>query len=199
MNRPPSLVLDPARVIVALAGEVIMVASTSVPPVLTVTALAVSCAVTVVNSSQSSLWATGSMRKRTNAVRSSVASVPENPQNRRKEARSSSASARLTSGRSYRIESSRALNVAKGGQAASPLSPNKPDQEGLIPAPNRSACQARRTMMPAMRTQRNRTAPDQSNDARRPAFLFGKPIESAIKADIYTHLRTGLLACDPPY
>jgi hypothetical protein len=101
-------------------AEAMMVASTSVP-VLTVIALDLSCAVTVVNSSRSSLWATSSLRKRTNAVRSGVASVPENPQKRRKEARSSSASASFTSDRPYQIERSRALNIASGGQAGSPL------------------------------------------------------------------------------
>jgi len=58
---------------------------------------------------------------RTKAVRSGVASVPEKPQERRKEARSSSASASLTSDRSYQTDKSSALNIANGGQASSPL------------------------------------------------------------------------------
>ena len=80
-----------------------------------------SCAVTVVNSCRSSLWATSSVRKRTNAVGSGVAPAPENPQNRRKEARSSSAWASFTSDRMFQIARSSALNIASGGQAGSPL------------------------------------------------------------------------------
>jgi hypothetical protein len=34
---------------------------------------------------------------------------------------------------------------------------------------------------------------DLSNDAPRPALLFGKPIEAAIKATVYNHPRTGLI------
>ena len=44
-----------------------------------------------------------------------------NPQKRRKDARSSSASASFTSDKSYQIESGNALNIASGGQAGSPL------------------------------------------------------------------------------
>lgn len=61
------------------------------------------------------------LRKRTKAVRSGVGSEAENPQNRRKEARSSSASASFTSDKSYQTASSIALNNAGGGHAGSPL------------------------------------------------------------------------------
>jgi hypothetical protein len=54
-------------------------------------------------------------------VRSGTGSLPEKPQNRRNEARSSSASASFTSDRSYQTDSSSALNIASGGHAASPL------------------------------------------------------------------------------
>jgi hypothetical protein len=77
--------------------------------------------VTVSNSNRSSPRAISALRKRTKTVRSGVASVPEKPQNRRNEARSSSASASITSDRSYQTDSSKALNIASGGQAASPL------------------------------------------------------------------------------
>ena len=103
----------------SLAGAM-MVASTSVP-VLTVTAFDLSCIVTASNRARSSLYATSSLRNLTKAVRSGVASFAENPQKRRKEARSSSASASFTSDRSYQIDRSRALNIACGGQAGSPL------------------------------------------------------------------------------
>jgi len=48
-------------------------------------------------------------------------------------------------------------------------------------------------MKPTARDQQNQTAPDQSNDAPGPALVFGKLIESTIKAAVYTHLRTGLI------
>jgi len=64
-----------------------MVTSTRVP-VFTVTALDLSCMVTVSNSVRSSLCATSSLRNLTKAVRSGVASFAENPQKRRKEDRS---------------------------------------------------------------------------------------------------------------
>lgn len=54
-------------------------------------------------------------------MRSGVGSEAENPQNRRKEARSSSASASFTSDKSYQTASSIALNNAGGGHAGSPL------------------------------------------------------------------------------
>jgi hypothetical protein len=55
------------------------------------------------------------------AVRSSVGSWAEKPQNRRNEALSLRASASFTSERSYQTASSIALNKAKGGQAGSPI------------------------------------------------------------------------------
>ena len=62
-----------------------------------------------------------SLRNRTKAVRSSVASFDENPQNRRNDARSSTASANLMSDRLCHIAISKALNKARGGHAGSPL------------------------------------------------------------------------------
>ena len=50
-----------------------------------------------------------------------VGSLPEKPQNRRNDARSSKASANFPSERSYQTDNSSALNMAKGGHAASPL------------------------------------------------------------------------------
>jgi hypothetical protein len=90
-------------------------------PVFTRTAFAFSCAVTTSNRVRSSPAATSALRKRTKAVRSGTGSVPEKPQNRRNDARSSSASPSFTSDRSYQTDSSSALNIASGGQAASPL------------------------------------------------------------------------------
>ena len=109
-------------------ADAMIVASTSVP-VLTVTALALSWAVTVVNSSRSRLRAISALRKRTKAVRSGVSSVLEKPQKVRNEARSSSASASLTSDRSchtdrssaLRLRSGEPLNIASGGHAGSPF------------------------------------------------------------------------------
>jgi transposase len=63
--------------------------------------------------------AISTLRKRTKAVRSGVGFDAENPQNRRKEARSSRASASLTSERSYQTAISSARNTANGGQAGS--------------------------------------------------------------------------------
>ncbi len=97
-----------------------MVASTIVP-VFTETALALSCAVTASKTARSSPVATKARRKRTKAVRSGTGSVLEKPQNRRHDARSSSASASFTSDKSYQTESSSALNIDSGGHAASPL------------------------------------------------------------------------------
>jgi len=54
-------------------------------------------------------------------VRFDVASLRENPEKRRKEARPSSASASLASDRLYQTYSSSALNIASGGQAGSPF------------------------------------------------------------------------------
>jgi hypothetical protein len=54
-------------------------------------------------------------------MHSGVGSWAANPQKRRNKARSSSASASLTSERSYQMASSRARNRANGGQAGSPL------------------------------------------------------------------------------
>ena len=120
MNCTLSLMFYPTRIIIVLAGRCIIVASTSVP-VLTVTAFDLSCIVTTSNSERSSLCATSSLRYLTKAVRSGVASFAENPQKRRNEARSSSASASFTSDKSYQIERSRALKMASGGLAGSPL------------------------------------------------------------------------------
>src|ERR1700730_15665331 len=60
-------------------------------------------------------------RKRTKAVRSGVAPSREKPQKRRKLVRSESASASITSERSYQVASNSALNIERGGQAFSPL------------------------------------------------------------------------------
>jgi hypothetical protein len=69
-------------------------------------ALALSCAATASNSATSRPCATSALRYRTKAVRSGVALLPEKqPQNRRKDARSSSASASFTSDKSYQIDS----------------------------------------------------------------------------------------------
>lgn len=101
-------------------AEALIVASTSVP-VLTRIAFALSWAVIASNSALSSPRAASAVRKRTNAVRSGVLSRAENPQNRRNDERPSSASASLTSERSYHTVSSIALNRATGGQAGSPF------------------------------------------------------------------------------
>src|SRR5579863_4143824 len=101
-------------------AEAMIVASTRLP-VLTVIDLAFSSAVTVSNNVRSKPCVIRARRKRTNAVRSGVASLLEKPQKRRNDARSSSASASLTSERSYQTASSSALNIASGGQAGSPL------------------------------------------------------------------------------
>jgi hypothetical protein len=101
-----------------------MVASTSVP-VLTVTVFDLSCMVTDSNCVRSSCWATRSLRNLTKAVRSGVASFAEKPQYRRKEARSSRASANYTWDRLNQIDSSNALNMASGGQAGWPLAAGK--------------------------------------------------------------------------
>lgn len=74
-------------------ADAMIVASTSVP-VLTLIDLALSAAVTVSNSARSSSRPINVRRKRTNAVRSGVGSVPEKPQKRQNDARSSSASHR---------------------------------------------------------------------------------------------------------
>lgn len=108
------------RMNVALSELPRFVASTMVPA-FTVMAFAVSWAVTASNNTRSREWPTNCRRKRTKAVRSGVASVPEKPQKRRNDARSSSASASFTSDRSYQTASSMALNIAKGGQAGSPF------------------------------------------------------------------------------
>lgn len=97
-----------------------MVASTMVP-VFTVTAFALSCAVTASKTARSSPAPIRARRKRTNAVRSGTGSVPQKPQNRRNDARSSSASASFTSDRSYQTDSSSAWNIDSGGHAASPF------------------------------------------------------------------------------
>jgi hypothetical protein len=54
------------------------------------------------------------------------------------------------------------------------------------------AMAVRRAWTPAEGHQKNRTATDQLHDAPRLALLFGKPVESAIKAAAYSHPRTGL-------
>jgi DNA-binding transcriptional LysR family regulator len=99
-----------------------LVASTSVP-VLTVAVLDLSCIVTTSNSARSSLYATSNLLNLTKAVRSGVASLAENRQKQRNEARSSSASASFASDRSYQRDRSRSLNIANGGQAGPCLRP----------------------------------------------------------------------------
>src|SRR5690606_1688186 len=96
------------------------VASTNVPA-FTRIGLALSWAVIRSNRTLSNSNATSALRKRTKAVRSGVGSDDENPQKRRNEERSSSASASFTSDRSYQTASSIALNSASGGQAGSPF------------------------------------------------------------------------------
>ena len=68
-----------------------------------------------------SLALTSALRNRTKAVRSGVGSVLEKPQNRRKDARSSTASASFTSDRSYQTDSSSAL--CPSGDAHASTSP----------------------------------------------------------------------------
>src|SRR5262249_25258724 len=101
-------------------AEAMIVASTRLP-VLTVIDLAFRPAVTVSKRVRSKPCVSRARRKRTNAVRSGVASLLEKPQKRRNDARSPRASASLTSERSYQTASSNALNIASGGQAGSPL------------------------------------------------------------------------------
>ncbi len=72
------------------------------------------------NSGFSSRSRTSSRRKRTEAVRSGVASRAEAPQNRRKLARSSSASVTFTFDRSCQKPMSSTLSSAGGGQPGSP-------------------------------------------------------------------------------
>ena len=120
MNGPLALVLDPAGITIVLTGRGNDGCIDQCPG-LDQRRLDLSCMVTVSNSARSSLCATSSLRNRTKAVRSGVASFAENPQKRRKEARSSTASANFTSDRSYQIDRSNALNIASGGQAGSPL------------------------------------------------------------------------------
>src|SRR5262249_14140794 len=101
-------------------AEAMIVASTRLP-VLTVIDLAFRSAVTVSNNVRSKPCVIRARRKRTNAVRSGVASLLEKPQQRRNDARSPRASASVTSERSYQTASSNALKIASGGQAGSPL------------------------------------------------------------------------------
>ncbi len=76
-----------------------------------------------------------------------------------------------------------------------PLPQRKHQSAGFCGCPAGQACRA---MMPTARDQQNQTAPDQSNNAPRPALLFGKLIESIIEAAVYTHPRTGLITIDVP-
>lgn len=120
MNRWSALMLDPMALFVILTGrgdDRCIDKRAGLDP----DRLALSWRVISPNSVLSRPWATRAFRKRTKAVRSGVGSETENPQKRRKEARSSRASASLTSDRSYQIDSSIALNNASGGQAGSPL------------------------------------------------------------------------------
>jgi hypothetical protein len=119
MNGRPLCLTQRASSSSSLADAMI-VASTMVP-VFTCTAFAFSWRVTASNRARSRPAATRALRKRTKAVRSGVGSVLEKPQNRRNEARSSSASASFTSDRSYQTDTSSPLNIASGGHAASPL------------------------------------------------------------------------------
>jgi hypothetical protein len=96
------------------------VASTIVP-VLTLIAFALSCRVTASNRVLPKPLAIRCRRKRTKAVRSGVASSAEKPQNRRNDARSSKPSSSLTSDRSYQTASRSALNKQSSGQAGSPF------------------------------------------------------------------------------
>ena len=80
-----------------------------------------SAAATASNRARSRRRATSSRRWLTKAARSGVASSrAENPQKRRNETPSSSASASFTSDTSYQIEISNALNSASGGHVGSP-------------------------------------------------------------------------------
>nr|WP_245419832.1 hypothetical protein [Phyllobacterium salinisoli] len=86
-------------------------------------------------------------------LRSGVGSDAENPQNRRKVARSSSASARFTSDRSYQTEISMALNSASGGQGRARLAAQEiTDRQCSIGAqsmrPQRSSSDERRSLPP---------------------------------------------------
>ena len=68
----------------------------------------------------------------TNVVRSGVASILEKPQKLRNYARSSSASASLTSERSYQTGSSNALNIDSGGHARPKRSTPKMAMRSLV-------------------------------------------------------------------
>jgi hypothetical protein len=118
MNSRFALVLDPAGVIIAFAGGC---DDGGVDDRFTRTPFAFNCNVTASNRVRSSLAAMSALRNRTKVVRSGVGSVLEKPQNRRNDARSASASASLTSDRSYQTDSSSALTIATAGHAASPL------------------------------------------------------------------------------
>jgi len=116
MNSPLPPVLFPAPIVIivlSVGGNNGCIDSVAV---LTVTAFDWSCMVTVLNSARSRLWKASSLRNLTKAVRSGAASIAENPQKRRKEARSSSASASFTSDRSHQMDRSRALDIAKGSR-----------------------------------------------------------------------------------
>lgn len=118
MSRRLALVLDPMRITVFLAGRS---DGRRIDKGAGLDLDCLSWSVISWNKDRSSPCATSALRKRTKAVRSGVGSDAENPQNRRNEVRSSSASASFTSDRSYQTEIGIALNSASGGHAGSPL------------------------------------------------------------------------------
>ncbi len=168
-----------------------MIVVSSSVPVFTLMDFALSCAAISSNSNLSRPLATRAFRNRTKAVRSGVRSDLENPQTRRNELLSSSASASFTSARSYQIDRSSALNRAKGGRAASPLA-------ALEMQAKSCSTGAQSTSLDSLSRDdhltQTRMPPAQCDFGSSKPPSFDKGIESSTVSLVQNHPRTGLIS-----